>query len=99
MNKIAKCFFGNPNEEKINNISNKILYKNMESEDNFLRSLCTHLFLKFGKFNAMNDYQGKYKLPNQFKRSERNYQKLLKKILKAIPKQCLSFSKIKAFCS
>lgn len=40
----------------------------MESEDNFLKSLYDHLFLKFGKFNAMNDYQGKYKLPNQFKK-------------------------------
>lgn len=40
----------------------------MESEDNFLKSLYDHLFLKLGKFNAMNDYQGKYKLPNQFKK-------------------------------
>ena len=34
-NKIAKYFFGNPSEEKMNNISNKRLYKSMESEDNF----------------------------------------------------------------
>ena len=40
----------------------------MESEDNFLKILYDHLFLKLGKFNAMNDYQGKYKLPNQFKK-------------------------------
>ena len=48
MNKIAKCFFGNLNEEKIN-ISNKRLYKNMESEDNFFKKLMYPFIFKIWK--------------------------------------------------